>query len=611
VAYPLCDLVLILCLLLLSVRSGDPALRHAMRILSLALTIIVITDSTFDYLTLQNAYATGGLLDVGWPLGYGLLGLGARAVRFGTAEQAARSETAGNHAPANDTTAGVPKVWRLLLPYALVPTVGALLIYTWQTSADVALKRGVYTGAALLIGLIMVRQILAILENAQLYRRLSAATQLEMDHLLRDAMTDGLTGLGNHRAFQETLAAAVAAAPEDGAPISLVLVDVDDFKSINDCHGHKHGDRVLVAAGALLGRTYDADQAFRIGGDEFALLLPRTTLVRAVAAMERRQIDGVASLYGATLSIGIAAGVGGVVDADMLREEADAALCEAKRRGRNQMVTFEEIQATTSIMSAAKIRAVRRLLEDDVMGIAFQPIWDLERNTVLAFEALARPNPRLGLDGPGEVFVIAEKLGRAHELDALCRREILARAMELPAEVLVFINVIPQSLEQDSGIALKFARAVKAAGLKPERVVIEITERAISRLDTVVRGAAALRAVGFRIALDDVGSGNSGLEMLRRLPVDFVKIDQSVVRAAATEIAARSVLAAIIAFARETGVYVIAEGIETDAMLAFVRHVGTVTMSMQGGQGYLLGRPTEALGDVGSGALALAACGRE
>jgi diguanylate cyclase (GGDEF)-like protein len=438
-------------------------------------------------------------------------------------------------------------------------------------------------------------------------RRLDAATRVEMDHLLRDAMTDALTGLGNHRDFQETFALELSAARAEGAPLSLALVDLDEFKSINDRHGHKHGDRVLAAVGALLGSSYGEDQAFRLGGDEFALLLPGTTVAQAVAAMERRQSDSTWRLFGATLSIGIAAGV----DAEELREEADAALYEAKRRGRNQMVTFQEIQATTAIMSSSKIRAVRRLLAEDALSIAFQPIWDLERSTVLAVEALARPDPRLGLEGPAEAFAIAEKLGRAYELDALCHRAILARAPELPTGALLFINVIPQSLEQDADMASNFARAVEAAGLRPERVVIEITERAVSRLDMVVRAATALRAAGFRIALDDVGSGNAGLEMLRRLPVDFVKVDQSVVSGAATETAARSVLAAIIAFAREAGVFVIAEGIETEEMLAFVRNVGIAATptrgAIQGGQGFLLGRPSVVLGDAHTGLLALSA----
>jgi EAL domain-containing protein (putative c-di-GMP-specific phosphodiesterase class I) len=139
--------------------------------------------------------------------------------------------------------------------------------------------------------------------------------------------------------------------------------------------------------------------------------------------------------------------------------------------------------------------------------------------------------------------------------------------------------------------------------------VIEITERRLSRLDAVVRAAIALRAVGFRIALDDVGSGNAGLEMLRRVPMDFVKIDQSVIKGAATESPARSVLAGIVAFAREAGVFVIAEGIETEGMLTFVQRVGTVAVpthgGIQGAQGYLLGRPSVALDGTDTGRLAL------
>jgi len=214
----------------------------------------------------------------------------------------------------------------------------------------------------------------------------------------------------------------------------------------------------------------------------------------------------------------------------------------------------------------------------------------------LGYEALTRPAPEYGLRGPQEAFDIAERIGRAHDLDALCRAAILARAAELPADALLFVNLSPQTLDHNILAGTALLDAVAAAGLTPDRVVLELTERSMARLDVVVREGARLRALGFKLALDDTGAGNAGLEMLSHLPVDFVKVDRSIVVGAADDGAARAVLAGIIAIARETGAYVIAEGIEDAEMLGLVRHAGgpsaTRGEGVRGAQGYFLGRPS-------------------
>ena len=222
--------------------------------------------------------------------------------------------------------------------------------------------------------------------------------------------------------------------------------------------------------------------------------------------------------------------------------------------------------------------------------MAFQPIWDLHAGRVLAYEALTRPATHYGFAGPQEVFDTAERLGRAHDLDAICRRAILARAADLPPDALLFLNVSPQTLEHGSLAGDTLVAAVAAAGLMPERVVLEITERSLARLPAVVREARRLRGLGFRLALDDVGAGNAGLQMLSQVPVDFIKVDRGVVAQALADPTADGVLAAVVAFAGKTGSRVVAEGIETTAMLA---HVGGAGVACA--QGYLLGRPDAAL----------------
>ncbi len=375
--------------------------------------------------------------------------------------------------------------------------------------------------------------------------------------------------------------------------LALALIDVDEFKLINDTYGHAHGDRVLSGLGMLL-RDISADAApYRLGGDEFALLLPRRSLAEATLALEHMYQEAPRRLSGATLSIGVASSTPEVSVVQTLQEQADVALYEAKRRGRNRVATFEDVQEGTSCIPAAKAKALQRLLAEGYVGVAFQPIWDLKHGGLLAFEALTRPAAKYGFTGPQEAFDIAEQLGHAAQLDRICLRAILDRVAELRPDGLLFVNLSPQTLDHDLLAGATLVQAVKAAGRSPDRVVLEITERSMARPDVVVREAKRLRSLGFGLALDDLGAGNAGLEVLSQLPFDYVKIDRAVVAKGLTDQTARGVLSGITAIARETAAYVIAEGIENVEMFDLVRQMG-----VQGVQGYLLGRPSEMLPDT-------------
>lgn len=438
------------------------------------------------------------------------------------------------------------------------------------------------------IGLMLLVLFWTILRRFQ--REKDVAREADLVRLEHAVRTDPLTTLGNHRAFEDAFNQAIGAARREGDPVCMARVDIDEFKYINDQNGHLHGDAVLAEMGMLLHLTGHADDlAFRLGGDEFALLLPHTTLSGAEAAMERLRMDAERRLSGATLSIGIAAFNPPHDNPSALSAQSDAALYEAKRRGRNVVATFAQIQGGAVLPSSAKDSAVRNLIREREVRIAFQPIWSLSHG-LAGYEALARPAPQYELAGPQEAFDIAERMGRAHELDVVCVHAVLARARELPPDTLLFINLSPQSLDHDllSGPAL--LRAAESADISPDRVVFEITERSAAPLSSVIRQAKRLRELRFKVALDDVGAGNSGLELLSQLPVDFVKIDRAVVGRAVTDITADAVLSAILAFAGKTGSAVIVEGIETEAALRYVSDAGA-----EFAQGYLLGRPSEVI----------------
>jgi diguanylate cyclase (GGDEF)-like protein len=418
------------------------------------------------------------------------------------------------------------------------------------------------------------------------------------DHrmVLRRATRDGLTDLPNQRAFQDEFPQVVASATRYQDPLTLVLLDVDDFKLINDRHGHPHGDAVLKRVAEVLRGTRPGDRPYRIGGDEFALLLSHADVAGArtlVARLGRELAEATVEV-----SMGVSVLRSGM-PADMLRAEADGALYEAKRQGANRAVHFEDVRERVVVTTSEKREAVRRLIEEGRLTTVFQPIWNLEAETLIGIEALTRPDPSYELSGPAEAFDIAEQLGRVHPLDALCAQHALRAAPDLGPEVLLFVNLAPLTLDLDAGGDDWLLAEVERAGLSPGQVVIEVTERFGGRTASVIKTLQRLRQQGFLLAVDDVGTGNAGLEMLSKLKAEFVKLDRSVVAGAATEPGARAVLLAMATFARQTGAFVIAEGIEDQETLQFLRSIDQHDVSsetiIQGGQGFGLGRPSSEL----------------
>ncbi len=364
-AYPLCDLVLIFCLLLLAARSTSAAMRPAIRLLALGLLALIAADCIFDYQNLQGSYVTGTVIDVGWPLGDMLIGLAAYAVCQGLIHQEASATL--DPAVARSTPASAPALWRMLLPYALVPAVGLLFLTTVRIHGDEALEPGVYLGGGVLLGLMLLRQVLALLENRALYRTTAAyaqrlersnadlhASQDEVarqnlalatanDRLRALATTDPLTDLPNHRALVAAADQELERAHRFGRPCSMLFFDLDHFKALNDGYGHHAGDAVLrelaiVARRALRG----VDTLGRWGGEEFLALLPETVSEDAAAVAERVRAAVAAHPFSVgggvhlTCSVGLATYPHDATTRDDVITAADRAMYAAKRLGRNQ-----------------------------------------------------------------------------------------------------------------------------------------------------------------------------------------------------------------------------------------------------------------------------------
>ena len=300
------------------------------------------------------------------------------------------------------------------------------------------------------------------------------------------------------------------------------------------------------------------------------MLLPRTT--RWAAGVSRGRLSRQLTDSEAMVSIGICdLRIGG--SGELLRAEADAALLEAKRGGGHCVVSFDDIRDRVVITTSEKTDAVRRLIDEAGLHFVLQPIWDLDSQTLLGVEALMRPDPKYGFSSPAEIFDLAEQTGHMHALDMLCVQSALTHvAPELPDGALLFLNLSPQTLDIDAnGNDWLRARRALSADARARSDRGHRTLRGTQRFDPQV--TSRLRDQGFKLALDDVGTGNSGLEMLRKVGADFVKIDRSIVSAATTERNARAVLMAMATYARQTGSFVIAEGIEDQETLEFLAEI--------------------------------------
>ncbi|HUG30266.1 MAG TPA: EAL domain-containing protein [Candidatus Limnocylindria bacterium] len=410
------------------------------------------------------------------------------------------------------------------------------------------------------------------------------------------ALRDSLTGLGNHRAFQEAVARMVEGARRYGTAFSLVLIDIDEFKRINDTRGHAVGDQLLAEVGSLISSAVrHTDSAFRVGGDEFALLLPHTDVGGAIVLARRLLAHGledrVHGEYRAPISF--SAGVTSCPEFGTTRLEitaqADAALYRGKRTGRTVVTIYDPEKDHGHVdegMRAELSSAITAVIEAGTLTPVYQPIVDLSSGRVIGYEGLVRVPPESTFAHAGALFDAAEVAGRVHDLDRAALDIVLRGAHSLADSVTLSVNVSPRTLESAEFSATTFLSILRRHGMPPGRVVLELTEREAIRDPERLR--LALRGVqnaGVRVAADDVGAGNAGLRLLSQFQFDVVKIDLSLVQRGGDD-KTHSVLRSLVEMADRLGATTIAEGVETSGQLRTARRLGITA-----GQGYLLGRP--------------------
>jgi predicted signal transduction protein with EAL and GGDEF domain len=459
---------------------------------------------------------------------------------------------------------------------------------------------------AVALGLVIVRLGLSLRENAGLFATIQRA-----------ALHDPLTGLANRRLLLDRLEQGLARRSRRGGVTGVLFVDLDDFKAINDAHGHDMGDEVLVAVGERLRDVLRAEDTVarssadetspqprdtigRLGGDEFVVLLedlkdPAAVAVVAERILARVRVPLVLGGHELSLdaSVGITLSSADRSPTEVLRD-ADTAMYAAKRAGKGRYQLFQTVMHEEVVARTELIRDLRAAVADGQLRVLYQPQVDLASGRLTGVEALVRwEHPERGLLTPDRFLPEAESAGIIVAIDDWVMREACAQLREWDlaglAPLQMAVNVSMRRLVSRD-LAGNVATVLRGTHLAPERLEVEITEATAVEHDCdAVAAIRSVRDLGVRVAIDDFGMGHSALSRLQSFPVDRLKIDRTFIAPLTSHGARGSIADAMIAIAQSLGLEVVAEGVETREHLHALRALGCAS-----GQGYLFSKPVPA-----------------
>lgn len=602
-AYPCGDIVVLtMAILSLSRRRDD---RSGLTAVAAGMGLIAVSDAFYAYLTSAGESTSGSVVGAGWVAGFGLIACAAVARSAGadTAPAEGRPGTGtgagpgGAGAGTGDRPGAQLDVRRAsALPY--VPLVLALLVVGADRLSGMPVDR--VTGPALVVTFlgVLIRQYLTIRDNAALTANLARRE----NQLHRQAFQDILTGLPNRALFTDRAAHALEQHRQSMRPLSLLFVDLDDFKAVNDTLGHPVGDELVIrVAERLRGAIRASDTVARFGGDEFAVLAEGEDAdgvelgSRLVESLRPRFMLGEHSLsIGASIGIAEVPAEHPTPALDDLFSRADIAMYAAKRAGKGQIALYD---SSMVLPEAADLKYRPLLIEAIGTGgidCVFQPILDLDSGRVHCMEALARW--QVGDQVVAQDYFI-QLAGRLKLLPALTDL-MVDRACATLADwterlgcddLRVGVNV-PPGLMADRDFPRRIDAALRRHRIRPDRLVLEITEDAlIGDVATSRAVADQLRLAGIRLWLDDFGTGYSSLLSLRQISLQAVKIDIEFVANIHTDPSAAQFLRALLALGRDLGLMVMAEGVELPEQAAVLGELGCRYV-----QGFLYARPAPA-----------------
>lgn len=490
--------------------------------------------------------------------------------------------------------------WRTLQAGTLLTLAIVGLHFTGMAAFSVTPMPGYSQGAdseafatmASAIGLVALLIVGTGISTYLLERRTNTEGETRIAHI---AMHDSLTDLANRRQFTKALRSECEKLKKYGRPFSLLMVDLDRFKPINDTLGHPVGDEVLRRVSKRLRvAVRNGDMVARIGGDEFAIISFGVNDGRQAEIIAERIVDLLSrpmivqgNVIELSASVGVAVAPEHGTDPDQLTQHVDIALYSAKRNGKQTHRFFDPSLMETIQRKRALEASLRRACMRDEFTIVYQPVFNSEGSTICAAEALLRWRcPERGNISPSEFIPIAEELGLVSRIGASVLKQACMDAASWPSHIGLAVNVSPVQL-LDPRLPQTVRQALDEADLPPERLELEITETALLNNDeAALKVLRKIREMGVRISLDDFGTGYSSLSYLHRFPISRIKIDKSFVQRLPDDVGSASIVKAIALLGDSLSLEITAEGIETNSQLSFIRDHGCDHV-----QGFLTGHP--------------------
>jgi diguanylate cyclase (GGDEF)-like protein len=566
VAAPASTLVVVYCALALAL--GVELRAPGVRVLLLGLIAWFVSDALYTHQSLAGSYTEGGPIDLGWM---------AMPILIATA---------GLHPSMVATTPRRSGLTTLTVPRALTLIGASLVLPVLHLFWDIVPDTPLVLGAAVSMALVAIRLIAPIHE------------------LSRRAGHDPLTGLVNRSLLMDRLGLALSSLPaDDRTRVALLFCDLDHFKTVNDSLGHDAGDQLLVAiADRMRESVRTGDVVCRLGGDEFVILMPAVADEEASDAADRIATalgkplflaDG--SEFFASLSIGLRTTGDTAADPEVLLQDADTAMYQAKAAGRGRLVRFDaqsRADATRRLRRDADFR--RALRHPGELFCVYQPVFRVDDGTLSSVEALARwQHPDDGILLPSAFVPVAEATGTvAHLFGAVLEQalhEQRAWYNRTGRWIPIAVNLSPRQLEPATVEAV--LAALRHAGTPADALTLELTEAGLADPSTVNAALGPLRSAGVKLAVDDFGTGYSSMARVADHRWDVVKIDHSFVSGIAHDPARRALADAMIGMAHALGMASLAEGVEDPADLAVLGSLGC-----EYAQGYLLAHPTDTAG---------------
>ncbi|WP_068921037.1 putative bifunctional diguanylate cyclase/phosphodiesterase [Planobispora rosea] len=555
-AYPIFDLLALFAVVVALLRGVDPRVRRPMWLAAAAIVHSTIGDTYLGYLNSHSADQSWFSWQFPfWLTAHFLLALSAT-------EQCRRI-----HGPARvRPSQALRKVSRL--PYLAVVLGFGMLLTVAVNEGSLYSWGGVAVGASVLVVLVLARQLLAQHDN----------------HTL--ATTDSLTGLANRAFAMDRTAQTLAGATTGQGNVAMALIDLDDFKAVNDRLGHAVGDALLVAvADRLRACVRPGDTVARLGGDEFAVLLPDLAAEhtgnlaeRIISALKTPVRVGGHELI-VQASIGLAGGDGAMSTSELLRR-ADVAMYAAKEQGKNRWARYADDMDVRANEHARLGSELRQALKENQFFLLYQPVVALPGGGVSGVEALIRwRHPERGLVSPAEFIPISERNGMITEIGAWALREACSQMVAWQREYgptapgKMSVNVSARQLHE-SAFVTTVADVLRETGLDPADLLLEITETAVFDGGAALETVRAIHALGVSIALDDFGTGHSSLSLLRTCPVDVLKVDKSFIDGVTGTAEQSAIATAMAQIAQVMRLNVVAEGVETEAQAERLHQLG-------------------------------------